>query len=118
MLSQPIRPARREARWLVCLDLQRDCVIPGRPRFAEGNADVAAACARVLSVARKGGWRVVHSQQRIDEPQLWPGERFRAPIEGLRPLITEPVFFRQGLSAFSNPGFADELSAARGREVC
>ncbi len=41
----------------------------------------------------------------------WPRDLFRAPIEGLRPLVSEPVFFRQGLSAFGNPGFAAELSA-------
>jgi hypothetical protein len=42
---------------------------------------------------------------------------FAAPIEELRPLISEPVYFRRGLSAFANPGFADELSAAEGEEV-
>jgi nicotinamidase-related amidase len=103
--------------WLVCLDLQRDYVVPGRPRYAAENAEVAAICAEVLSFARDEGWRIVHSQLREDDAALWPRDLFRAPIEGLRPLVSEPVFFRQGLSAFGNPGFAAELSLARGKEV-
>lgn len=101
--------------WLICLDLQRDHVVPGRPHYAAANADVAATCARVLQIARGDGWRVVHSQFRADHPGLQA--RFGAPIEGLRPLITEPVFFRRGLSAFANPAFASDLGAARGAEV-
>jgi nicotinamidase-related amidase len=109
------RGARRP--WLICLDLQRDYVVPGRPRYAAANADVAETCARVLSIAREDGWRVVHSQLRADDGQARPRELFGAPIEGLRPLISEPVFFRRGLSAFANPAFAAELRAARGGEV-
>ena len=103
--------------WLVCLDLQRDYVVPGRPRYAAENADVAAICARVLGSARDEGWRIVHSQLREDDTAPWPRDLFHAPIEGLRPLISEPVFFRQGLSAFTNPAFAAELGLARGKEV-
>jgi nicotinamidase-related amidase len=103
--------------WLVCLDLQRDYVVPGRPRYAAENAEVAAICARVLGFARDEGWRVVHSQLREGDAAPWPRDLFHAPIEGLRPLISEPVFFRQGLSAFGNAGFAAELRLARGKDV-
>jgi len=109
---------RRSPRsWLICLDLQRDHVVPGRPRYAAENAQVAAACARVLGYARDAGWRIVHSQLRHDDSGAWPRELFSAPIEGLRPLISEPVFFRHGLSAFADPGFASEMRAARGEQV-
>jgi nicotinamidase-related amidase len=103
--------------WLICLDLQRDYVVPGRPRYAAANTDVAAACARVLDLARDEGWRIVHSQLRYEATALWPGELFGAPIEGLRPLISEPVYFRRGLSAFASQGFAAELRAARDADV-
>jgi nicotinamidase-related amidase len=106
----------RRRRWLICLDLQRDYVIPGRPRYAPANAEVAEACARVLGRGRDEGWRVVHSQHRAD-PASRGGGLFDAPIEGLRPLLTERVFFRSGLSAFADPGFAAELKAARDDEV-
>jgi nicotinamidase-related amidase len=105
-------------RWLICLDLQRDHVAPGRPHYKAENAEVAAACVRVLGRARDEGWRIVHSQLRRDDSAQWPRNLFSAPIEGLRPLISEPVFFRSGsLSAFSDPGFAAELREARGDEV-
>jgi nicotinamidase-related amidase len=107
----PTRP------WLVCLDLQRDYVVPGRPHYAAENAEVASTCAHVLGFARDEGWRIVHSQLREEDATPWPRDLFHAPIEGLRPLISEPVFFRQGLSAFGNPAFAAELRLARGTEV-
>jgi nicotinamidase-related amidase len=113
--SQPWPAPKRP--WLVCLDLQRDHVVPGRPRYAAENAEVAATCARVLGFARDEGWRVVHSQWRDDDSSAWPRDLFHAPIEGLRPLISESVFFRQGLSAFGNPAFASELRLARDKEV-
>jgi nicotinamidase-related amidase len=103
--------------WLVCLDLQRDHVVPGRPHYASANAEVAAICGDVLGFARDEGWRIVHSQLREDDTAPWPRDLFHAPIEGLRPLISEPVFFRQGLSAFANPAFAAELALARGKDV-
>ena len=56
-----------------------------------------------------GEWRVVHSQVRSPGTTPWPRELFGAPIEGLRPLISEPVYFRKGLSAFTDPGFAEFL---------
>jgi nicotinamidase-related amidase len=112
----PVWP-RTPRCWLICLDLQRDYVVPGRPRYAAENALVAAACARVLRHARGAGWRIIHSQRRRDDGGEWPRQLFSAPIEGLRPLISEPVFFRRGLSAFADPGFAAELRAARGDEV-
>jgi nicotinamidase-related amidase len=92
-------------------------VVPGRPRYAAANAQVAEACVRVLAQARDEGWNIVHSQVRGDELAPRRRELFEAPIEGLRPLISEPVFFRSGLSAFANPAFAAELRRARGDEV-
>ena len=105
------------SRWLICMDLQREYVVPGRPRYAAENADVVATCARVLAMAREDGWRIVHSQVQPETRPSEPCSMFGAPIEGLRPLISEPVFFRRGLSAFANPAFASELRGARGEEV-
>ena len=60
---------------------------------------------------------MVHSQYRAEAVAPWPRELFGAPIEGLRPLVSEPVYFRRGLSAFANPGFTAELRGARGADV-
>jgi nicotinamidase-related amidase len=45
------------------------------------------------------------------------GGLFGAPIEGLRPRITEPVFMRNGLSAFSEPAFDAQIRQAGGDDV-
>jgi|SRR5579871_2135380 len=117
MLLNFPREGRGLAPWLVCLDLQREYVVPGRPRYDAANADVAATCAKVLRMARRRGWRVVHSQLRGESATPSAREMFGAPIEGLRPLITEPVFFRRGLSAFANAAFTEHLKSARGLEL-
>jgi nicotinamidase-related amidase len=103
--------------WLVCIDLQREYVVPGRPLYAAESAPVTEVCRRVLEHARADGWRVVHTQQRKPGDLFARTGNFGAPIEGLRPLISEPVFLRTGLSAFSNPDFAAEMRDAMGEDV-
>jgi nicotinamidase-related amidase len=112
----PVWP-RVPTPWLVCLDLQRNFIVPGRSSFTAGNLAVVTACIRVLRMARSDGWRIVHSQRRRVSTAGWARELFAAPIEELRPLISEPVFLRHGLSAFADAGFAAELGKARGEEV-
>ena len=78
-------------------------------------------CARVLGTGARRG--LAHRAQPVPRrgrsAELAARACFgSAPIEGLRPLISEPVFFRGGLSAFANPAFATELRRARGDEVC
>ncbi|HEY3799749.1 MAG TPA: cysteine hydrolase [Caulobacteraceae bacterium] len=107
--------AADERSWLICLDLQRDYVVPGRPKFDPGADAVAQACDRMLRHARDDGWRIVHAHQQTGA--VGDSSRFGAPIDGLRPLVREPIFMRAGLSAFSNPDFSEELGAARGAEV-
>ena len=116
-LFTPSRRSRRPDPWLVCMDLQREYVVPGRPLYAAASGTVADACVRVLAQARQEGWRVVHTQLRRREGLFASESLFGAPIEGLRPLISEPVFLRGGLSAFSNADFAAEMREARGEEV-
>lgn len=102
---------------LVCLDLQREYVVPGRPLYADGADRVADACATVLQHARAHRWRIIHARRRQAEGLFDRADYFSAPIEGLRPLISEPVFARSGLSAFCNPDFAAEMCEAQGEEV-
>jgi nicotinamidase-related amidase len=108
---------RRPRPRLVCLDLQREYVVPGRPLYADGAGLVADHCTRVLTFARRQGWRVIHAQRRHAEGLFDRTSYFGAPIEGLRPLISEPVFAHTGLSAFGNPDFTAELRDAVGQDV-
>lgn len=116
-LSRTSAFSRRPRPRLVCIDLQREYVIPGRPLYADGAGLVADHCARVLAIARAQGWRVIHAQRRHAEGLFDRSSYFGAPIEGLRPLVSEPVFAHSGLSAFGNPDFAAEMQDAVGEDV-
>ncbi|MFI4976764.1 MAG: isochorismatase family protein [Caulobacterales bacterium] len=121
MFVTPSASSRRSIAWsrpwLICLDLQREYVVPGRPLYDEAASAVTDACARVMRRARREGWRIVHTQLRRSVGLFAAEGRFGAPIAGLRPLISEPVYLRQGLSAFSNADFAQEMREARGEKV-
>ena len=113
----PPHGGHRRSPWLVCLDLQREYVVPGRPHYQPEAIEVVRTCARVLDIARTCDWRIVHCQMRRETSAFPQRDHFSAPIEGLRPLIYEPVYLRDGLSAFSNPDFAAKVGEARGDDV-
>ena len=108
--------ARPQPR-LVCLDLQREYVVPGRPLYAVGAGRVVETCVAVLDHARAHRWRIIHVQRRQADGLFERSGYFGAPIEGLRPLISEPVFARSGLSAFCNADFGAEMRDAQGADV-
>lgn len=85
---------------LVCLDLQRN------RQSGEAQGIVASQCRRVLAEARRRRWPVLHVHARTQaDPR---------PIDGLEPRPTEPVFLRQGPSAFSNANFTRAALALGG----
>lgn len=85
---------------LVCLDLQR-----GR-QAGPATAAELACCRRVLAEARARRWPILHVHDRTLSDVR--------PIAGLEPRPTEPVFLRQGPSAFSNPNFRRAAHALGG----
>jgi nicotinamidase-related amidase len=89
--------------WLVCLDLQREFVISGRPLFAPESAQQLEVCKLVLSAARANGWGVTHCLTRRACGLFRAGSQFIRPIDGLEPWPDEVVIYREGLSAFSAP---------------
>lgn len=97
--------------WLLCLNLNREYVTPGRPLFAEAGGS-AAACARtLLNSARRRGWAVAHVQSR--RGRLANAEAFQRPIEGLEPLPSEPLFFVRHRSALAHLDLRARVSAER-----
>lgn len=80
-------------RLLVCLDLQQASVVK------QGYDGCVVNCRRVLSHARRSGWRVVHVHSKKACPEA------AKPIEGLEPLHSEPLVYRTGVSAFSSRAF-------------
>ncbi|WP_309643269.1 isochorismatase family protein [Phenylobacterium sp.] len=91
---------------LVCLDLQR-----GRLAGLIGAENVESAlvtCRHVLDQARRRRWPVLHVHRR--EPTLEGGR----PIAGLEPLPSEPIYLRNGPSAFSHRAFSQAVEAYGG----
>jgi len=85
---------------LVCLDLQREHIAR-----APEAADYVENCKRVLRHARAVGWQIAHVQRH--DGRMAPLPEVLRPIEGLEPRPREPVFYRDGPSAFGSAGFCD-----------
>lgn len=100
MWKNPGRAPREKL--LVCLDLQRGSLEAGA-----APDGCVVNCRRMLAHARMQGWQVVHVHSRKADPTE------ARPIEGLEPLISEPVVYRTTGSAFSSRAFR-ELVAGMG----
>jgi len=94
------REDARTSRLLVCLDLQRGSIADG-----QGPDGCLVNCRRMLEHAREEGWRIIHVHSKKADPAD------AKPIDGLHPLLTEPVVYRDGLSPFSNRIFRNLLAS-------
>lgn len=98
------KPADGEP-WLLCLDMQREYSVPGRPLFSEGVEVQVERCREILAAARAACWRIVHVQMHRQGALFAQGGPYARPIPGLEPRTDEPVFLRTELSALSCEGF-------------
>jgi nicotinamidase-related amidase len=103
MLRSLSPPPRDSRPWLLCVDLQREFVAPNRPLFDPDGDAVIVACKSVLAAARRARWPVAHIHTRRPGALFGKSSPFTRPIVGLEPWISEPLYFRAGLSIFSSP---------------
>lgn len=97
--------------WLLCLNLHREYVTPGRPLHAHGGAAAADRTRSLLYVARERRWTVAHVQTR--RRALANSEMFARPIAGLEPLPSEPLFIIRQRSALAHLDLRARLCAER-----
>lgn len=97
--------------WLLCLNLNREYVTPGRPLHAHSGVPAAARARTLLYAARERSWTVAHVQGR--RSRLSGADDFSRPIEGLEPLPSEPFFLVRHNSALAHPDLRARLSADR-----
>ncbi len=92
---------------LVCLDLQQEQQAATSPGDRERRRRCVDTCQRVMAQARRLQWKIahVHSSPRRFGPLA---DGFK-PIPGLEPRPSEPIFYRQGPSAFSSGAFQEFL---------
>ncbi|MGQ0533765.1 MAG: cysteine hydrolase family protein [Caulobacteraceae bacterium] len=98
------------APWLLCLNLNREYVTPGRPLHAQSGALAASHARTLLYGARERGWTIVHVQGKRGRLS---NTDFARPIEGLEPLPSEPLFLVRQKSALAHPDLRARLSADR-----
>ena len=127
---------------LVVIDMQRDFIEPGGFGAALGNdvsplADIVPAVARLLALARREGWTIVHTREshlpdlsdcppakrlrgnpslRIGDPGpmgriLVRGEPGNDIVDGVRPLDGEIVIDKPGKGAFHGTTLQPRLQA-------
>jgi nicotinamidase-related amidase len=97
------RPSRDIGPWLLCLDLQREFVVEGRPLCSPGVEARIAVCRSLLEFARQACWPVLHVHRHRDSGLFSERSEFARPVVGLEPLASEPLYFRSELSAFASP---------------
>ena len=85
--------AKTQPRLLLCLDLLEPAAAGEDPRAFQR---CVANSRRLVAHAREAGWEVVHCLS---------GDLTARAIHGLEPLASEPVYRREGVSAFSSRGF-------------
>lgn len=93
---------------LVCLDLQREQTCSAAASDPSSAARCVENCKRVLRHARAMGWQIAHVQRH--DGRLTGLPEVLRPIEGLEPRAREPVFYREGPSAFASAGFRDYVA--------
>jgi len=122
----PGNAQRDEHPALLLVDIQRDFVEPGCHKIASpGKAYCLQGASRLLSHARKKGWRVIHVGTRHESRDTLPinvKQRGYDPfcVPGTRGIEfhfdcgkNEPVYFKQQFSAFSVPELRDQLRDIR-----
>jgi nicotinamidase-related amidase len=92
---------------LVCLDLQQEQQTASSPADRERRRRCAETCQQVLAQARRLQWKIAHVH--FSPGRLGALTAGAKPIAGLEPRPSEPIFYRQGPSAFSSGGFQEFL---------
>jgi len=92
---------------LVCLDLQQEQQAAISPAERERRQRCIESCQQVLAGARGLQWKVVHVHSSQGRPG--PLSAGAKPIPGLEPRPSEPIFYRQGVSAFASSAFQEYL---------
>lgn len=98
--------SQRATPTLLCLDLRKEWLLASATR-----APWVAKAILCLREARKRGWRVLHAHR----ARAQSGLVATGAIEGLEPLIDEPVHLLLRQSAFEADDLGDRLTADAGR---
>jgi hypothetical protein len=97
------------ARWLVCLDLQHSWLAAHDQEPEWWLARRIDAARAVLRQAREAGWSIAHVHRGSPHADGVVHIGRSRPLDGLRPLPSEPLFHREQLCAFESRAFAGAM---------
>ncbi len=101
---------------LICVDLQEEFVLPGRPWADPQGPEVLDACRRALQAAREARWRIAHAHLKRGGPMTDP-RALVCPASGCRPEPGEILLRRPGVSIFSHPETCELVAEAADSEA-
>jgi nicotinamidase-related amidase len=94
------------AQLLLCMDLQKEHLAPGRRHTMVGTDDVLTACAAIMEGWRTRLWPVVHLRRIARAAWFNPASAMTDWLEAYRPRPGEIVFDHPLPSAYSSARFA------------
>jgi nicotinamidase-related amidase len=98
------------AQLLVCMDLQKEHLAPGRRHMMVGTADVLTACSAIIDGWRARLWPVVHLKRIARAAWFNPASAMTDWLDAYRPHPGEIVFEHPLPSAYSSSRFASYMA--------
>ncbi len=98
--------ACNRAQLLLCMNLQKEHLAPGRRHMMVGTADVLTACSAIMDGWRARMWPIVHLKRIARAAWFNPASAMTDWLDGYRPQPGEIVFDHPLPSAYSSARFA------------
>ena len=95
---------------LLCMDLQKEHLAPGRRHMMVGTADVLTACSAIIDGWRTRLWPVVHLKRIARAAWFNPASAMTDWLDAYRPRPGEIVFEHPLPSAYSSARFASYMA--------
>jgi len=99
---------------LLCMNLQKEHLAPGRRHMMAGTDDVLTACAAILEGWRARLWPIVHLKRIAHAAWFNPASAMTDWLDGYRPRPGEITFEHPLPSAYSSARFAAYMSEIGG----
>ncbi len=104
--AKDLQASNSRAQLLLCMNLQKEHLAPGRRHMMAGTDDVLAACAAIMAGWRARLWPIVHLKRIARAAWFNPASAMTDWLDGYRPQPGELVFEHPLPSAYSSARFA------------
>jgi nicotinamidase-related amidase len=112
--AEDLQTTNSHAQLLLCMNLQKEHLAPGRRHLMAGTDDVLAACATIMESWRARLWPIVHLKRIARAAWFNPASAMTDWIDAYRPRPGELVFEHPLPSAYSSARFAAYMAEIGG----